>query len=439
MNLMILLNIATDGGISTFHIVSALVIFIATIAAITADKLPNSISAVLGAFLFMVFHILSHDEAVHFIDFDTIGLLTGMMITVAVIRKSGLFEYIAIKGIKLTKGNPWKILVVLSIVTAVLSAFLDNVTTVLIIVPLTFAVSDAMNFNPIPILISEVIFSNIGGAATLIGDPPNIMIGGATDLNFMDFLDNNLPIVVVVSIVGFLMLRLYYHKKLSSLTVSKEVVDSFDESKTIQDRGYLIRSLFVFFLIILAFVTHHMHEISLASVALGGGFLMMTVTKQDPEEILKEVEWPTIFFFIGLFILVGGLEKVGIIKVIADKMMVITDGEPHAATQLVFWVSALSTTLVNSIPFTATMISVIKTMSETIQGSTEPLWWALSLGACFGGNGTLIGAAANIIVAGMTQKTDYPLKFMQYVKVAIPVMLMTSVFSSLYLYLRYFL
>lgn len=430
-------SIATE--ITTFHVVGAVVIFVATILAITTDRLPNSISAILGAFLFMAFHILSHDEAIDFIDFDTIGLLAGMMITVAVIRKSGMFEYIAIKGIKLTHGNPWRMLVVLSIVTAVLSAFLDNVTTVLIIVPLTFAVSDALNFNPLPLLISEVIFSNIGGAATLIGDPPNIMIGGATHLEFMDFIINNSPIVLVVSVVGFLMLRLYYYRDLSKLTVSEQLLNSFDEHKSLGEKSYLIKSLLVFTLIMTAFVTHHLHGISLSSVALGGGFLMMTVTKEDPEEILKEVEWPTIFFFIGLFILVGGLEKVGVIEAIAERMLIVTKGEPHAATQLVFWISALSTTVINSIPYTATMISVIETMTETIKGSTEPLWWALSLGACFGGNGTIIGAAANIIVAGMTQKTPFPLRFFEYVKVAMPVMLMSAVLTSIYLYLRYFL
>jgi Na+/H+ antiporter NhaD/arsenite permease-like protein len=195
----------------------------------------------------------------------------------------------------------------------------------------------------------------------------------------------------------------------------------------------------VFLLIIIAFITHQVHGISLASLALGGGFLMMLVTKQDPEEILKEVEWPTLFFFIGLFVIIGGLEKTGVINVIADKMIIATGGDPGAATQLVLWVSGLSTTVINSIPYTATMISVIKSMSETITGDVEPLWWALSLGACFGGNGSLIGSAANIIVAGFSQKTDYPMKFMEYVKVGFPLMLVSIALTSVYLYVKYFL
>ncbi len=418
--------------IETFQIIIALVIFILTFTFITTEKLPNAIAAMIGAFLFVVFHILSQDEAIDFIDFDTIGLLCGMMITVSIMRKTGLFEYIAIKGIKITGGNPWRILIVLSVITAILSAFLDNVTTVLIVVPLTFAVADTIKINPTPILISEILFSNIGGAATLIGDPPNIMIGGATHLEFIDFLNNNLPVVVVVSIVTLVILRVIYYKRLTSNKVEKVKIAAFDESRAIGNTKFLIKNLIVFSLIIIAFITHHLHHINLASISLGGGFILMMVTRQSPEEIMKEIEWPTLFFFMGLFIIVGGLEKTGIITYLADQMIVVTNGEEEKGVQLVLWLSAVSTTFINSIPYTATMISVIENM-----GGTEPLWWALSLGACFGGNGTLIGAAANIIVAGFAQKTDYPLTFKDYVKIGIPLMLVSIVITSVYLYLRY--
>ncbi len=435
---MLILSTHAHTVITSFHVYAALIIFVATFIAILTERLPNAISASIGAFLFGVFQIISHDDAVSYIDFDTIGLLVGMMISVAVMRKSGLFEFIAIKGIKMTGGNPWKILIVLSIVTALLSAFLDNVTTVLIIVPLTFAVSDVLEINPMPILISEVLFSNIGGAATLIGDPPNIMIGGATHLDFMAFLDNNLIPVVIVSILTIVILRAYYYKQLNKSSIDKTLIDSFDEKSTIQNKKYLFKSLSIFLVIIVLFVTHSWHGLSLAAVALGGGFLMMAFTIEDPEEMLKEVEWPTIFFFIGLFIMVGGLEKVGVIEKVAHKMVVLTNGEVAMATQFVLWMSALSTTVINSIPFTATMISVIKNLAESMNGNVEPLWWALSLGACFGGNGTLIGAAANIIVAGMTQKTAHPLRLVDYIKVAIPITLMSTIVASIYLYLRYF-
>lgn len=433
--MQLLANISPD--ITSLKIGVTLAAFILTLLLITTEKLPNAISAITGAFVLIVFHVISQEEALSYVDFDTIGLLCGMMLTVSVLRKTGLFEYIAIKGIKLTGGNPWKMLVVLSVVTAVLSAFLDNVTTVLIIVPLTFAVSETIKTSPMPLLISEVLFSNIGGAATLIGDPPNIMIGGATQLDFMDFIVVNLPIVVIVSIVTLLLLRLIYHKKLSAIQVDKEKIMAFDEKRTIPNRKFLLKSLIVFGLVIVAFITHHLHEINLASVALGGGFLLMLVTRQDPEDILHEVEWPTLFFFMGLFVIVGGLEKTGIIGLVADKMILMTQGEVAPTMQLVLWISALSTTFVNSIPYTATMISLIENMAGQLQGNMEPLWWALSLGACLGGNGTLIGAAANIIVAGFTQKTKYPLRFKEYFKIAFPLMIVSIILASVYLYVRF--
>ena len=432
-----ILSILNGTGFSGEVVV--LVIFILTFTFITTEKLPNAIAAMVGAFLVVAFHILSQNEAVGYIDFDTIGLLCGMMIMVAIMRKSGLFEYIAIKGIKITRGNPWRILVVLSIVTAVLSAFLDNVTTVLIIVPLTLAVADNININPLPILISEILFSNIGGTATLIGDPPNIMIGGATHLNFMDFMLNNLPVVLLVSVMTFYYLKLIYYKQLIKGEIDTGKINAFDETRSIRDKTFFIKNLVIFSLVIIAFMTHHLHEISMASLALGGGFILMMITKQEPIEILKEVEWATLFFFIGLFVIVGGLEKTGIIGYIADALTGFTDGRASVATQLVLWMSAVSTTFINSIPYTATMISVIEEMVTDLGGNADSLWWALSLGACLGGNGTLIGAAANIIVSGFSQKTRYPLKFVEYLKVGMPVMLLSVFIASIYLFLRYFL
>ncbi len=430
------LNVALE--MNGFQMTVAVVVFFVTIFFIITEKLPNSISAMLGAFVVVAFHVISQEEAIDAIDFDTIGLLCGMMLSVSVMRKSGLFEYVAIKGIKLAKGNPWRILVSLSIVTAVLSAFLDNVTTVLIIVPLTFAVADTIKIDPMPFLVSEVLFSNIGGTATLIGDPPNIMIGGATHLEFMDFVHVNAPIVLVISLVTLLLLRAIYHKKLASLTIDREKIHAFDETRAIHNRKLFFVSLSVFGLIILAFITHHVHGIRLASIALGGGFVMMLVTRQDPEQIAKEVEWSTLFFFIGLFIIIGGLEKTGIISFLADKLIAVTGGSVPLVTQLILWISAFSTTVVNSIPYTATLISVIENISATTSENIDPLWWALSLGACLGGNGTLIGSAANIIVASFSQKTSFPMSFKQYFKIGFPLMLVSVILASVYLWLRFF-
>lgn len=420
-----------------FQIAITFIIFIATIGAISLERINNAVAAMVGAFLIMVFHIVSHDEAIGFVDFETIGLLFGMMLIVTVMRKTGVFEYIAIRGIKITNGNPWRILVTLSIITAVLSAFLDNVTTVLIIVPLTFAVADTLKINPLPILISEILFSNIGGSATLIGDPPNIMIGGASKLEFMDFIYNNLPIVIIISIVTFFLLRLIYYKKMMQSVGDNSQIASFDESRTIQDKVFFIKTLVVFLLVIAAFITHSIHHVGIATVAIGGGFILLLVCDQDTEETLSEIEWPPLFFFMGLFVLVGGLEKVGAISYLAEGILSLTQGDVMLTSQFVLWLSAFSTTFINSIPYTATLISVIQEMQTQMVGDTELLWWALSLGACLGGNGTIIGAAANIIAAGFSQKTAYPITFWGYVKVALPLMLVSIAMVSVYFLIRY--
>ena len=421
---------AQISGTLTVNIVIAILVFILTFTLITTESLPNSIAAMLGAFILLAGNILSQEEAIHSIDFDTVGLLCGMMITVAVMRKSGLFEFMAIKGIKLTGGNPWRILVALSIVTAVLSAFLDNVTTVLVIVPLTFAVADTIKIDPMPVLISEILFSNIGGTATLIGDPPNIMIGTATYLEFMDFVNNNLPVIVIISVVVLLLLRLIYYKKLTSEKVDKEKIYAFDEKRSIHNKKFFYSALIVFFLVIVAFITHHTHKISLGTLAMGGGFIMMMVTRQKPEDVLKEVEWPILFFFLGLFIIIGGLEKTGV---------EVTQGKAEPTTQFVLWISAIFSSFIDNIPYTATMISVIKESTQTLSGSVTPIWWALSLGACLGGNGTLIGASANIVVSGFTQKTAHPLNFKEFFKVGFPLMIVSVFIASIYLHIRYFL
>ncbi|MBN2166860.1 MAG: ArsB/NhaD family transporter [Marinilabiliaceae bacterium] len=422
---------------SDFQVGVVLVVFVVTFAAISLEKVNNAIAAMVGAFIILSFRVVSQEEALHYVDFDTIGLLFGMMLIVTVMRKTGLFEYIAIRGIKLTNGNPWRILVILSLITAVLSAFLDNVTTVLIIVPLTYAVTDSLNIDPIPILISEILFSNIGGAATLIGDPPNIMIGGSSHLEFIDFINNNLPIVVVIGAVTLLILRFIYYKKMIAGNLEPADIMSFDEHRAIQDKSFFVETLTVFLIVIAGFVAHPLHQVSLATIAIGGGFVLMLVTRQDTEETLSRIEWPPLFFFMGLFVIVGGLEKIGVIKYLAKNIIVLTDGDIDLTAQFILWLSALSTTVINSIPYTATLISVIHDMVPQLEGNTEVLWWALSLGACLGGNGTIVGAAANIIAAGFSQKTAYPLTFMKYLKIALPLMLVSIVLVSVYFLIRY--
>lgn len=416
----------------------AIVIFIVTYIFIITEKIPSAVLTMTGAFFLLLFGILNQERAISFIDFNTLGLLIGMMVCVAILRKTGIFEYLAIKAAKSTQGDPWRILVSMALITAVLSAFLDNVTTVLIIVPITFAIADAVKMNPMPLLIAEILFSNIGGTATLIGDPPNIMIGGATELGFMDFLSVNLPVVIVISIFVLFCLKKIYAKNLIPVVDAKERLTGFDEKRTITDFKFLIKSLALFSLVLLGFIFHQLIGLDLASIALGGGFIMLLFSGLDPEEILQEVEWPTIFFFIGLFVLIGGLEETYVILALSQKMMSITGGVLYRMTMFILWLSAFSTTLLNSIPYTATMISIIKSIAKVSPFGVRPLWWALSLGACLGGNGTIIGAAANIIVVGFSRRSNHQIKFFDFFKIGFPIMIGTILISMVYLHLRFF-
>jgi len=416
---------------------TAIIIFAVTYLLIITEKVPNSIAAMLGAFFIIIFRIISEEEAIHYIDFSTIGLLTGMMMMIVILKKTGIFEYIAIKSLKKTKGSPTKILISISVITAILSALLDNVTTVLIIVPITFAIAETIRINPMPFLIAEILFSNIGGAATLIGDPPNIMIAGATTLTFTDFLTNNLPVVLIISFVTLYLLKIIYHKELIPNEGAEERISFFDEAKTIKDKKFLIKSIGVFGIVILGFITHELHAAEVATLALWGGFTMLLVTGIDPHEALRDVEWPTLFFFIGLFILVGALEHTHVILLLTNKLLVITHGAKTLLTILLLWISALSTTVLNSIPYTATMIPVIKTISSQTGIDSQPLWWALSLGACLGGNGTIIGASANIIVAGFANKNGNPISFKEFATIGFPLMILSIVIATIYIYIRY--
>jgi Na+/H+ antiporter NhaD/arsenite permease-like protein len=413
------------------------IIFIVAYILIISEKIPTAIIAMLGGFLMVALHVLNQEQAIHFIDFNTIGLLCGMMMVVSVMRKTGLFEYIAIKAIKIVGQKPWNVLVILSLLTAIMSALLDNVTTVLIIAPITLAITDSLRISPMPFLISEILFANIGGTATLIGDPPNILIGNSANLHFMSFVYHNLPVVIVCSIFVFVALKYIYKKELEPSSESPNILAHFDESRAIADKKLLIKSLIVFALVLFGFVTHNIFHIDLATIALGGGFLMLLITKSSVEEILKEVEWTTLFFFIGLFILVGGLEETGVIENVAIKLVKLT-GTTQPMTFMVLWTSAIASTVVDNIPFTATMISVIKSIGKMTSVNIQPLWWALSLGACFGGNGTLVGAAANIIIASYASKNKTPIRFLDYLKIGFPLMICTIAIASLYIYFVHF-
>jgi Na+/H+ antiporter NhaD/arsenite permease-like protein len=419
------------------NVIIAVSVFILTYILIVSEKINRTATALLGASLILIFKIVNQEYAFESIDFNTIGLLIGMMIIVNITSKTGVFQYIAIKAAKMAKGDPWKIILSFSIITAVCSALLDNVTTVLLIAPVTLVITDTLKINPIPFLISEILFANIGGTATLIGDPPNIMIGSATELGFTDFIINLSPVVIVIFTVTLLIIKFIYKNDLIVDNKLKEKIMKFDETKSITDKVLLRKSLIVLGLTIIGFSLHQFIGLESATVALSGAAILLAVSKANPEDIFLEIEWTTIFFFAGLFVLVGGLEKVGVIESIAEKVVGFTNGNIFFTAILIVWVSAVASAFIDNIPFVATMIPLIKSIGAMSSVNITPLWWALALGACLGGNGTLVGASANVIVAGMLEKTDYKISFMKFIKIGFPIMIVSVLISTIYLIVFY--
>jgi Na+/H+ antiporter NhaD/arsenite permease-like protein len=419
------------------HIFVALIIFILTYTAIVSEKINRTVIALFGAVLMIIFQVLPQEHAFSVIDFNTIGLLIGMMIIVIILRKTGIFQYIAIKTAKASKGDPWKILVMFSIITAIASALLDNVTTILLIAPVTLVITDTLKLNAFPFLFAEIFAANIGGTATLIGDPPNIMIGGATGLGFLDFVYNLAPVAIVVFVVTIFIMKFIFRKHFNVTEENKKKMLEFDEHKTIQDKRLLIQSGIVLGITILGFTLHQAVHLESATVALFGAVLLLLISKADPDEILMEIEWSTVFFFVGLFILVGALEEVGIIKLLAVKLVALTEGNLLVTSVLILWFSAIASSFVDNIPFVATMIPLIQNMQAISGMDVIPLWWSLALGACLGGNGTIVGASANVIAAGMLEKRGKKIGFVQYMKLGFPLMLVSIIISTIYLILFY--
>lgn len=419
------------------QVLIAVLIFILTYIAIISEKVNRTVVALFGAVLMIIFQVISQEDAFSIVDFNTIGLLIGMMLIVNILKKTGVFQYVAIKTAKAAKGDPWKIIVSFSVITAISSALLDNVTTILLVVPVTFVITDTLDINPIPFMITEILAANIGGTATLVGDPPNIMIGGATELGFLDFLINLAPIVIIIFIVTILILKVIYRNSLCVDEKNKKKILTFEENKTIKDKNLLKKSLIILGITIMGFSIHQILGLESATVALFGGVLLLLISKIDPEEILLEIEWTTIFFFIGLFVLVGALEKVGVIELLAKEIMSLTKGDLFMTAMFILWLSAIASAFLDNIPFVATMIPLIKSLSEISAINATPLWWALALGACLGGNGTLVGASANVIVGGMLQKQGYKLEFVDYMKVGFPLMIISIIISSIYLIIFY--
>ncbi len=410
----------------------ALAIFAAVIAVIVSEKLHRAACALIGAMLLILIGILEPAEALGFIDFNTLGVLIGMMMFVAVVKNSGIFEFLAVKAAKIAKGNPWKIMIYFMIITALLSAFLDNVTTVLLIGPMTFSICKTLELNPVPYLLTQIISSNVGGTATLIGDPPNIMLGSAADISFLQFCIYDGPIVLIVMAASIITFRFIYKKGLTVSPEKMELIMRMDENEEIRDHTLFIKSIVMIILVALAFILHDTLGLKTSIIALSCAALMIMIGRQDVEETVHDVEWPTIVFFAFLFIVVGGLQKVGIIHMMAETMINATGSHYVILMLVILWVSALCSAVLDNIPFVATLIPLIQTMSaEGID--VWPLWWAVSIGACFGGNGTIIGASANVVLTGISNRRGYPITFMDYLKIGLPLMLLSIVLATVYL------
>ena len=417
----------------------AVATFLIVLAVIASERVHRTKIALLGAALVVLFvDGFSQDKAIESVDFNTIGLLAGMMILVYLTQQTGVYDYVAIRAGQASKGRPLYVVLSLAATTALLSAFLDNLTTILLIVPITFLLADALDVDPIPLIVIEVIASNIGGTATLIGDPPNIIIAGATDLSFNAFIINLAPIALATFVVVIALLYLWYRPRLQIEDKNRRYVMEMDAKAAISNAAELRRTGPVLAMTILLFFAHQPLHIEPATVALAGASVGLMVTRIDLEQALAKIEWPTLFFFVALFVMVGALEETGAIDEVAQAVGDLTGGDRTAELLGIVGIAAAGSAVVDNIPFTTAMIPVV----EQLQAgggleSDDAYWWALSLGACFGGNATIIAAGANVAAAGLTERAGRPIGFVAFLKVGLPVTIISILMASAYVLVRY--
>lgn len=414
----------------------AAAIFLVTYALIASDRIDKTILAMLGGLAMIVLGIVDQEEAFAAIDFNVIFLLAGMMALAGILRQTGFFQWIAIRSVKIAGGEPLRLMLVLSVVTAVLSAFLDNVTTVVLVAPVTLYIATVLRVSPLPFLISQILASNIGGTATLIGDPPNILIGSAAGLDFAAFLGNMAPPAVLVFLAFLVTVRWLFRGDLEVHADVRETVLGLNENEVISDPRLLRLSVAVILATIGGFLAHGLLGFEPATIALLGATVLMLLARAEPEKVLREIEWPTLFFFIGLFMLVEGIVHVGIIEGLADALFALTGGDLAVTATGLLWVSAIASALVDNIPYTATMIPLVQRLGDS-GVPLEPLWWSLALGADFGGNATIIGASANVVVANLAARAGHPIAFRTFLRYGSVVVLESLLISTAYIWLRY--
>lgn len=419
----------------------AIFIFLMTYAGIMSEKIHRTICALAGGGAMIYFGLVTQEQAItEFIDFNTLGLLTGMMILISVVKQSGFFQVLALWALKKSKGSPRELLILLSIVTAVGAALIDSVTAALLIAPMTISLCRMLRMSPVPILISEILMCNIGGTALMIGNPPNVMIGSATHLDFNDFLMNLAPVVVITVIVILIAVLLIFKNDFSGVRMSAKELEKIDIMSGVEDKSIFSRSLMVLALTVLGFVVHSHFGLESATVAMTGGMAALLFCGINPEDALKEVDLDTLMFFMGLFILVGGMENAGVITAIAEKGIEMVDGDSHLITFLILLLSGVASAFVDNIPFTATMIPLIQDMQSLMNlPHADYMWWALATGACFGGNGTMIGASPNVIMVAIAAKEGFNISFTAFMKWCFPLMLLSLFVAGCYLETRYFI
>lgn len=432
----------------------ATVLFILAYGLIVSEKIHKTIIAIFGAALMIVLGIVTQEQAFHSmelgIDWNVIFLLVSMMIIINIMKPTGVFEYIAIKSAKAGKGDPFRIMAILSVVTAVMSAFLDNVTTVLLIAPVTLLICQALELDVVPYLITEALASNIGGTATLIGDPPNIMIASKAQLDFMAFIYNLTPVVILVLIAYIISIKFIFGNNLQVRDELRQRIMAMNERAAIKDPRLLRKCLAVLAVTITGFMFHGLLHFEPATIALfGAGLLLLVSGTKEPHHILAEAEWATLFFFMGLFIIIGGVINVGLIKWMSIKVLELTQGNLLGTSMIVMWFSAFASAFIDNIPYVATMNPLIIDMARQLwpdacglkllhHPDLLPIWWSLALGACLGGNGTAIGASANVIVVGMAEKMGSPISFKKFMFYGMPLMIESMIISTAYVWVRYY-
>ncbi|HOJ41442.1 MAG TPA: ArsB/NhaD family transporter [Candidatus Syntrophosphaera sp.] len=427
---------------ATVSMLIAVGIFIGTYILIITEVINKMLASLIGAFLLILTGILSQDIALRAIDWNVIFFLIGMMLVIAVLRRTGIFMYIAIKTAKLARGNPLLIMMLMFVVTAFSSAFLGSVTSIMILIPIILLICNELKITPVPYIITMVVASNMGGAATMIGDPPNIIIGSATDYDFLDFIFNLTPAIILATIACLGLMWVMYHGKLKVSRENRARMMSYKEEGLIKDKRMLKISLITVAVMLVLLALESTLKIGTASISMSAGlFLILVGQRNDIEHIMvHEVDWVTLFFFVGLFIIVEGLVQTGFISLLAHKVLELTHNQARPTSMAILWLSGILSAFIDNVPFVATMIPLIKQIGTVISQPNlmDPIWWSMSLGTCLGGNGTLIGASSNVVAIGITKKNGINISFMEFTKVSVAYTILSLIISSVYILIRYF-